>query len=80
MRNGASNAQRADVRRLVALAYVLAISVPPLGLIFGIALIIRSGRQSSWHGLGVLALSIITSIVWVVVLTSGTLNTSTPGY
>jgi hypothetical protein len=80
LRNGASNAQSAGVRRLVALAYVLAISIPPLGLIFGIALIIRSGKQPSLHGLGVIALSIITLIVWIVVLTSGTLNTSTPGY
>jgi hypothetical protein len=81
LRNGAApNAQSAGVRRLVALAYVLAVSVPPFGLILGIALVLRSGRRYSMHGLGVIALSVMASIVWIVIVTSGALNTPTTGY
>jgi hypothetical protein len=79
--NGAaSNDRSASVRRLVALAYILAISIPPLGLILGITLSLRSGRQYAKHGMGIIGLSIIASIVWVVLLTSGALTTPTTGY
>ena len=47
-------------------AYVLAISIPPLGLILGISLSLRSGRRHSMHGAGVIALSITVSIAWIV--------------
>ncbi len=78
--NGASNDRSASIRRLVALGYILAISIPPLGLILGIALSLRSGRQYAKHGLGIIGLSIIASIVWIVVLTSGAFNTPSTSY
>jgi drug/metabolite transporter superfamily protein YnfA len=79
--NGAaSNDRSASVRRLVALAYILAISIPPLGLILGITLSLRSGRQYAKHGMAIIGLSIIASIVWVVILTSGALTASTTSY
>ncbi len=78
--DAASNDPSASVRRLVALAYILAISIPPLGLVLGIALSVRSGRQYSKHGMGVIGLSIVASIVWVVILTSGALTTPTTSY
>ncbi len=79
--NGAStNDRSASVRRLVALAYILAISIPPLGLILGVALSLRFGRQYSKHGIGIIGLSIIASIVWTVILTSGAFNTPTTSY
>jgi hypothetical protein len=79
--NGAaSNIQRAGARRLVALAYILAISIPPLGLVLGIVLILRSGRRYRVHGMAVIALSVIISVVWVVILTSGGLKTPSSGY
>lgn len=81
LRNGAeSNARNARVRRLIALAYVLAISIPPLGLALGVAVSLRFGRQHLMHGLAVITLGVIASIVWVLVLTSGTLNTPPNGY
>ena len=69
-----SNAPSAGVRRWVALAYILAISIPPLGFILGLVLIFKSGRQASAHGVVVIVLSIIASAVWVVVVVSGALN------
>jgi hypothetical protein len=81
LRNGAaSNAQSARVRRLVALAYILAISIPPLGLIMGIVLSLRPGRHYAKHGVVIIALSIIASVLWVVFLTSGAFNRPTTGY
>ncbi len=76
----ASNDRSASVRRLVTLGYILAVSIPPLGLILGIALSVTSGRQYSRHGLGIIGLSIVASIVWIVILTSGALTTSTTSY
>lgn len=81
VRNGAaSNARGAGASRLVALAYILAVSVPPLGLILGVFLILRPGRSQPKHGLGVIALSVVASIVWIVIVTAGALNTTTTGY
>ncbi len=80
MNGAASNDRGASLRRLVALAYILAISIPPLGLILGITLILRPGRQYAKHGIGIIGLSIIASIVWIVIFTSGALNASTTSY
>jgi hypothetical protein len=74
------NSRSAGVRRLVVLAYILAISIPPAGLILGIALSLRFRSYYSKHGVGVIVLSIIASIVWIVVITSGALTTPTTGY
>lgn len=74
--NGAaSNAQNAGPRRLVVLAYIVAISIPPLGVILGIVLILRSGGRHTAHGVAVVVLSVIVSVLWVVFLTSGAFNT-----
>jgi hypothetical protein len=81
VRNGAArNPSSAGVRRVVVLAYILAVSVPPLGLILGIVLVCRPAWGHSKHGLGVIALTVIASIVWIVIVTSGALNTTTTGY
>jgi hypothetical protein len=74
----ASNNQ--GVRRVVALAYVLAISIPPLGLILGIALCLRAGRRYLLHGIAVIVVSIIATVVWVLLLTSGGLSTTDTSY
>lgn len=80
VRNGNVSDRRSGDARLVALAYILAISMPPLGLIFGIVMALRSGRRYSKHGLGVIAVSIVAGIVWAVIIGSGALNTTTSGY
>jgi hypothetical protein len=74
------NARGSGVGRLVALAYILAISLPPLGLALGVALSVRFRGRYSRHGLAAIVLSIVVSVVWIVILTSGTLNKPTTGY
>jgi hypothetical protein len=74
----ASNKQ--GVSRVVALAYVLAISIPPLGLILGIALCVRSGRRYLVHGIAVIVISIIATVVWVLLLTGGGFTSTDTSY
>lgn len=79
--NGAArNDRSASGGRLVALGYVLAISIPPLGLVLGLALSFSFRRRFVTHSVGIVALSIAASIVWIVLLSSGAFRTPTTGY
>jgi hypothetical protein len=76
-RNGAaSDAEQLAERRLLALAYITAVSIPPVGLILGIVLIVRPGRALSKHGAWIIAISVVAAAVWVLVLTSNLIDTS----
>jgi hypothetical protein len=62
------------------LAYLLAISIPPLGFVLGIVVILRCSMASSKHGALIIVVSVLAAVVWILILTSGTLNTTAPGY
>lgn len=80
-KNGATSRLRSErAARLVTLGYVLAISMPPLGLIYGIALILPARKLHSKHGVWIIVLSTIALVVWIVILTSGALNTASTDY
>jgi ABC-type Fe3+ transport system permease subunit len=80
-RNGAaSNARRERARRVVALAYILAVAIPPIGLALGIVIAVRFHNVRPWHGVAIIVTSIVASLVWIVIITSGALNTPTSGY
>ena len=71
--NGASaDAPSKGANRLLVLAYILAISIPPLGLVLGVAVALRLGKAN--HAVWIVLLSLITAVVWVLLLTSGSLN------
>jgi hypothetical protein len=77
-RNGArADADVLAERRMLALAYITAATIPPVGFIIGMIVMFRPGRRLSKHGLWVVAISIAAAIVWVLLLTSGVLDTST---
>jgi hypothetical protein len=79
--NGAgSNAGRDRVRRLLALAYILAVSVPPLGFGLGVVIAFRFSDVRRKHGVGIIVISIVASIIWTLIITAGALNTPTTGY
>ena len=79
-RNGArADAELLAERRLLALAYITAVAIPPIGLIAGIVVIVRHGRPLSKHGRWVIAISVVAAIVWVLILTSNVINTNTNG-
>jgi hypothetical protein len=67
--------QSASAYRFVVLAYILAVSMPPIGLILGLVLAIRFDRPASKHGVWVIAVSIVAALVWIAIVAGGALNT-----
>jgi hypothetical protein len=79
--HASSNGARATVRsdspdRLVVLGYITAVAMPLIGLVLGIVVATRPGKANSKHGALIIGLSIIGSIVWFLVFTSGVLTDS----
>jgi hypothetical protein len=73
-----SNGARAHIRsesafRLVVLGYITAITMPVIGFILGIVVATRPAKAMSKHGAWIIVVSIIASIVWILILTSGVL-------
>jgi hypothetical protein len=76
----AANLRRDSVHRLVVLGYIIAVSMPPIGFILGIVVAIRSTKMNSKHGVWIIVVSIIASLVWLLIITSGALNTASTDY
>jgi hypothetical protein len=75
--NGAAPDIRRDVvDRIVVLGYITAVAIPPVGLILGIVLLVRPATPNSKHGAWIIALTIIAATVWVLLLASGAVNTT----
>ncbi len=73
--NGASaDAPSAGFSRLLVLGYITAISIPPLGLVLGIAVALRLSkpRQAAW----IVLISLLTAAIWVLLLTSNAFNSA----
>jgi hypothetical protein len=80
-RNGAaSNARRERERRLIALAYILAVSFPPIGFGMGIVIALRFSTPRSRHGLWIIVLSILASIIWILIIAGGAFSTTNPDF
>jgi hypothetical protein len=81
-RNGAgSNARRASASRLLVLAYITAVSMPPIGVCLGIVIAVRFSDLRSKHAVWIIVISIVAAVIWILILTSGPLNnTSTTNY
>ena len=76
-RNGAaSSARRESARRLIVLAYILAVSMPPLGFGLGVVIAVRFSGGRSRHGVWIILVSILASIIWVLIIAGGALNTT----
>jgi hypothetical protein len=74
--NGAAPAVRnASIYRTVVLAYILAVSIPPVGFIMGGAIAIRFAKRTSRHGVLIIAVSIAAAVVWAAIIAGGALNT-----
>jgi MFS family permease len=64
-------------RRLVALGYITAVAMPPVGLIMGAVVGLRLSRAYSRHWVWIVALSVLAGVVWVLLLSSNILDTNT---
>ncbi|HEV7214916.1 MAG TPA: hypothetical protein VGP33_07290, partial [Chloroflexota bacterium] len=71
----APTGQSVSAYRLVVLAYILAVSMPPIGFILGLILAIRFDRPWSKQGGWVIAASIVAALVWTAIVAGGALNT-----
>jgi hypothetical protein len=73
--NGASaHAPSPGFSRLLVLGYILAISIPPLGLVAGVAVGLRLGKTK--HAVSIILISLVTAAIWVLILTSGSLDSA----
>ncbi len=73
--NGATaNVQSDSIRRLVVLGYITAFAMPLIGFILGIVVVMNPAKASSKHGPRIIAISIVASIVWILILSSGALT------
>jgi hypothetical protein len=72
--------QSASAYRLVVLAYILAISMPPIGFILGLILAIRFHKPASKQGVWVIAVSVVAAVVWTLIVAGGALNTPTTDF
>lgn len=75
-RNGAaSSPHRESARRLITLAYIMAVSMPPIGFALGIVIAVRFRSLRSRHSAGIIVISMLASIIWILIITGGALNT-----
>ncbi len=56
------------------LAYITAISIPPLGLALAVVVALRLGKPR--HAIWIALLSLVTAALWVLILTSGSIDTA----
>ncbi|HUA05694.1 MAG TPA: hypothetical protein VMB27_17430 [Solirubrobacteraceae bacterium] len=76
--NGASSrAPSAGPGRLVVLGYITAFALPLLGLFLGIVVATRPAPATARHGRWIIGISIVASVIWVLVFTSGVLTSTT---
>ena len=55
----------------------MAVAMPPIGFGLGIVIAVRFRNLRSKHGAWIIAISILASIIWILIFTSGALNTTT---
>jgi hypothetical protein len=65
------------IERVVVLAYILAVAMPPFGLALGIGLGLRvKSRHWPW----IVLLSLVSAAVWAVIIGSGGLSSTNDSY
>lgn len=75
-RNGASDREWSQsFLRLVVVAYILAVAAPPIGFVLGLVVMSRGARAKSKHGVLIVLVSVVSAVVWAVIIASGALNT-----
>lgn len=60
----------------MVLGYLLALAIPPVGLVFGLVVTARPGPVSRPHGARMIAVSVVALVIWILVLRSGVVTSS----
>jgi hypothetical protein len=63
------------LRRLVVAGYITAVAIPPIGFVLGVLIAVRR-RAAYKHGLAMIAISIAATVIWVLLLSSGVLTST----
>jgi hypothetical protein len=63
-----------DTQRIVALGYITAIAIPPVGLIVGIMIARRRHQPLARHAIWIIVISLIATVVWIAVFASGAIS------
>ncbi len=63
-----------DIRRTVALGYITAIAIPPVGLLIGLILVRHREPPVVRHAMWIIVISVIATAVWVAVFASGAIS------
>lgn len=71
---GKAAVRRESADRLIVLGYITAVAMPLIGFIVGIAVLTRPAKANSRHGALIIVVSIIASVAWILVFTSGALT------
>lgn len=80
-RNGASDpGWTQSFQRLVVVSYILAVAMPPLGLVLGFVVLGRGRRVHSRHGVWIILLSVVAAGAWAVIIASGAFTTTNPDF
>jgi hypothetical protein len=71
-----SDPDSTTIDRFVVLAYITAVSMPPFGLLMGIGFAVRSNRVGAKHAPWIIAVSLIASVAWALIIAGGALSTT----
>ncbi|HTX30543.1 MAG TPA: hypothetical protein VMD09_04115 [Solirubrobacteraceae bacterium] len=75
---GSAHGPSRGFSRLLVVAYILAFSIPPIGLVLGVVVALRLGKPK--HAVWIVLISLATATVWVLLLTSGSFNSAGTDY
>jgi hypothetical protein len=79
--NGRPNLGHRGIDRIVVLGYVIALGMPPIGLIVGVvSLWRRRTRAGSMHALGIIVVSVLSGAIWAAIIASGGLTATNMSY
>jgi len=70
----------AGVQRTIVLAYIVAIAMPPAGLLLAIVVARLTAGTGSRHALWIVAVSLVASLAWILIISGGALNTTNTDY
>jgi hypothetical protein len=73
---GTSDASSDAAQRIIVLGYITAIALPPVGLVLGLFIARRRQHASVRHGVWIILISFVAAAIWVLVLTSGVLTST----
>jgi hypothetical protein len=74
-----SRSKQVTVERLIVVGYILALAMPPIGFAIGLVLVFSPSVRSR-HGAGIVLVSIVAAVIWVLMISAGALKDTNQGY